>query len=274
MPELPEARTIARRLHAALVGRTIRQVRLHRADMLKTGTPRALCAALVSQVVARIDTRGKYVVLHTGQARLVMQLGMAGRVRLADGGQAIEPHTHLTLVLDDGRQMHYANVRRIAGGLHLIDGGEADLGPLAALGPEADQITLDQFRAALAGRRRAVKAALLDQSLLAGLGNIYTDEALAAAGIRPARRADRLTGEQLARLHRAIRAVLAEAVAAGGSSLADANPFVDADGRLGYFAVRHRVYGRYGQPCRTCGATLTRTLIAGRTTTFCPRCQR
>ena len=273
MPELPEARTIARRLNAAAVGCTIRAVRLVRPDMLKTGSPRTL-AGFVGQRFERVDTRGKYVVAHTPDRRLVIQLGMAGRIRLTRSADPLAPHTHLVIHLARGRDLRYSNVRRIAGGLHVLPAGSEDLGPMASLGPEVTDVALEAFVAALRRRRRPVKAALLDQSLLAGLGNIYSDEALGRAGVRPTRRACRLRAVELARLHRAIAEVLTEAIAAGGSTLADANPFVDADGDPGYFTLRHRVYGRAGRPCLQCGAVLKRTIVAGRTTTFCPRCQR
>ena len=272
MPELPEARTIARRLHAAVAGRVIDGVNLRRRDMLKTGSPASL-AALAGKRLHRVGSRGKYVVVHTSAGRLVMQLGMAGRILLRPPKAPSETHTHLVVYLDDGRRLHYDNVRRIAGGVHLVAGGTDDRGPLAALGPEATEISPERFVAALRKSNRPVKAALLDQSILAGLGNIYTDESLARAGIRPTRRAGGLSAGRLARLHEVIGRVLAEAVAAGGSTLSDANPFVDADGRTGTFAARHRVYGRYGNPCLTCGSELRRTIIAGRTTTYCPRCQ-
>lgn len=273
MPELPEARTIARRLHEAVAGCAITTVRLLRPDMLKTGAPGEL-ESLAGADIDRVDTRGKYVILHTSPARLVIQLGMAGRVKLARADEPREPHSHLELSLGCGRVIRYSNTRRIASGLHVLPPGTANLGPLSALGPEATEVSQEAFREALQGRRRAVKAALLDQSLLAGLGNIYTDEALSLAGIRPRRRADKLTRDDLARLHDAVRIVLSQAIDAGGSTLADANPFVDADGSVGYFAARHRVYGRGGRPCHGCRTELKRIVVAGRTSVYCPRCQK
>ena len=271
MPELPEARTIAGRLHAAISGATLAEVRLRRRDMLKTGRTRDL-EGLAGQVILRVDTRGKYIVLHTLAARLVIQLGMSGRVLLLEPDPpAVPMHTHLLLRLADQRQVLYVNTRRIASGLHVLPPGREDLGPLAALGPEATAISAGQFIAAMRPRRRAIKTALLDQSLLAGVGNIYSDEALARAGIRPTRAACGLSAERLRRLHAGLQAVLREALRAGGSSLADANPYVDADGRLGEFAASHRVYGRYGQPCLTCGGTLKRAMLGGRTSTYCSR---
>lgn len=272
MPELPEARTIASRLDAAATGCEIRSVRLNRRDMLKTGSTRSL-GALAGESFSRVDTRGKYVVAHTRSRRLVIQLGMSGVVRLATEADATPTHTHLVITFVDGRQLRYRNVRRIASGLHVLPAGDADDGPLAALGPEATDITLDAFGDAIAPKRRPIKSALLDQSLLAGLGNIYTDESLARSGVRPTRLACRLTRPMVRRLHAAIGEVLAAAIAAGGSSLADANEFVDIHGAVGYFASEHRVYGRGGRPCLACGRTLTRITLGGRTTVYCPKCQ-
>ncbi len=273
MPELPEARTIARRLHAAIAGCEVAAVRLCRRDMLKSGSPRSL-RRFVAQRWDRVDTRGKYVVLHARPGRLVVQLGMSGRLVLTESRQPIQPHTHLIITLSDGRDLRSVNPRRIAAGVHVLPPGSDDLGPLAVLGPEATDIPPAEFISALRSRRRAIKSALLDSSLLAGVGNIYSDEALARAGIRPTRRCDRISPSRLRALHASLVEVLTEAIAAGGSSLADANPFVDADGREGYFAVHHRVYGRGGQPCTACGEVLRRMVLGGRSSTFCPRCQR
>jgi formamidopyrimidine-DNA glycosylase len=272
MPELPEARTIASRLHAAVAGCEIVAMRLCRRDMLKTGSPAEL-AVLAGAKLDRVDTRGKYVVLHAGIARLVVQLGMSGQLRLGLHADPQLPHTHLVISFADGRDLRYVNPRRIAGGLLLLGADGGDCGPLAHLGPEATAIGRAEFIASVGSHRRAIKTVLLDPRVLAGVGNIYSDESLARAGIRPTRRAERLSRADLARLHRAVREVLRQAIAAGGSSLRDANPFVDADGNVGHFAARHRVYGRAGLPCLTCGATLKRVLLGGRTSTFCPRCQ-
>ena len=271
MPELPEAETIARTLAAVLAGETIRRARLLRRDFLKTGSPRRI-ARLAGRPLTAVTRRGKYVLLHAGPYRLVLQLGMSGRVHLARSGEPLPPHTHLVVGFAGPRQLRVVNARRIAAGIHLLADDEP--GPMAALGPDADAIGRAEFVQRLAGRAGPIKAALLNQSLLAGVGNIYADEALFAAGIRPARRVSRISRRRLARLHGAVRKVLAEAVAAGGSTLDDANPFAGADGVLGYFTHFHQVYGRYGQPCPRCGRTLRRTLVGGRTSTYCPACQQ
>ena len=271
MPELPEAETIAAALDAALRGARIVRAGLLRRDFLKTGSPSGL-RRLAGGRIAAAGRRGKCVVLEIPPRRLVLQLGMAGRVYVHRPPQPRPPHTHLLVALADGREMRYANVRRIAAGVHLLAAGQA--GPLGRLGPDADKIGREEFVRRIAARRTCIKTALLNQSILAGVGNIYAQEALFRAGIRPARRANRTSAARLARLHRALRAVLAEAIAAGGSTVTRSTPFAGLAGELGYFTAAHRVYGRYGRPCRRCRATLRRTTIAGRTTTYCPRCQK
>ena len=270
MPELPEAETIAAALHAALAGERIERVRLLRRDFLKTGRPGQL-ARLRGAALERVFRRGKYVVFDLRRRLLVLQLGMSGRVHLDWPADALVPHTHLVIAFADGIELRYANARRIASGVHLLRA--ADEGPLGRLGPDADRIGAGEFLDRLAGRTAPIKACLLNQAILAGVGNIYADESLFRAGIRPARRVHRISAAALARLHAAMREVLAEAVRAGGSTLDDATPFAGARGEMGFFTHVHRVYGRYGRPCRRCGRTLRRTLVAGRTTTYCPACQ-
>jgi len=271
MPELPEAETIARALDAALAGERIERVRLLRRDFLKTGSPGRL-ARLRGAALERVFRRGKSVVLAAAGRYLLLQLGMSGRVCLDWPPDPLVPHTHLVIAFADGFELRYANTRRIASGIHLLR--SMDEGPPGRLGPDADRIGADEFLRRLSGRTAPIKACLLNQALLAGVGNIYADEALFRAGIRPSRRVNRIPAAALARLHGCVREVLAEAIRAGGSTLDDATPFAGARGELGYFTKTHRVYGRYGQPCLRCGHALRRTLVAGRTTTYCPTCQR
>jgi formamidopyrimidine-DNA glycosylase len=295
MPELPEAQTIATALDLALRGGVIRKVILRRRDFLKTGRAEDL-QALAGQTIRSVTRRGKAVVIDLGKQRLVLQLGMSGRAYVQElpfhpsplegegrvrgrhaGKTPLPPHTHLVLELEGGREFRYANVRRIAAGVHVLDAGQ--LGPLAHLGPDANAISRKDFLARLHSRRRAgrsamIKSALLNQSILAGVGNIYADEALFRAGIRPTRRVQSITLDEMVRLHRSVRAVLRQAIAAGGSTLKTSTPFAGVGGELGRFTFRHAAYGRYGQPCLHCGTTLLRKTIGGRTSTFCPRCQK
>jgi formamidopyrimidine-DNA glycosylase len=269
MPEGPEAQTIVTGLRP-LIGAIIQSVHLGRKDFLKTGRPGDLQHLCGGRLVD-VSRRGKCVVLHIESRRLLLQLGMAGRVNISAAEDPLAGHTHLVLALGDGREIRYANARRIAAGVHLLEGDRQ--GPAAGMGPEATQITATEFISRVGRRKAPIKAVLLNQSVLAGVGNIYSDEALFRAGIRPGRRADRLNADRLRRLHRAVRGVLAEAIRAGGSTIKGANPYAGAGGELGKFTLRHKVYGRYGQKCRACGDTLRRTQIGGRTSTFCPTCQ-
>ncbi len=274
MPELPEARTIARRLHEVAAGGAIAKIHLLRRDLLKTGSPKLL-AALAGQAIEKVNTRAKYVIIHTSAARLVIQLGMSGQVRIMpQTPPAVPTHTHLIIQLADGRQIFYLNIRRIACGLHVLPPGEQDLGPLTLLGPEATDITAVEFIARLRHRKKAIKTALMHPSILAGVGNIYSDEALFRAGIRPTRLANEVSVEKLRRLHATVRQVLKEAIAAGGSSLKTSTPYKDADGHIGRFSIKHRVYGRAGEACVKCGGTLKRVILGGRSSVYCPRCQK
>ena len=200
---------------------------------------------------------------------------MSGRMHLDGPHRPLPPHTHLVLGFTGGRELRCANARRIASGVHLLTPARPEAsGPLAALGPDALSITAEEFLRRLRGRTSPVKAALLNQSVLAGVGNIYSDEALFRAGIRPTRRVHRIGSQRLLRLHRALREVLNEAVAAGGSTLATSTPFAGVRGELGRFTLAHRVYGRFGRPCPRCRSRLRRTQVGGRTSTYCPRCQK
>lgn len=271
MPELPEAQSIAAALQLGLTGREILQARLSRRDFLKTGTPGRL-AELAGRRVAAVGRKGKYVIIEVPPLRLVLQLGMSGRVYLVGAGHKPAPHTHFVLKLAGGREMHYANARRIASGVHVLRPGQE--GPLAALGEDALAISAQAFAQRMSSSRSAIKTALLNQRLLAGVGNIYSDEALFRAGLRPDRRAIAISRPKLLALHAAVRAVLAEAIRAGGSTIKGANPYASAGGELGEFTTLHRIYGRYGQPCLTCGQTCRRKTLGGRTSTFCPKCQK
>jgi formamidopyrimidine-DNA glycosylase len=197
---------------------------------------------------------------------------MSGRVYLVASDQVAAPHTHLVLTLSGGREMHYANARRIASGVHVLRPGQH--GPLAALGEDALSISAEDFADRLSSSRCAIKTALMNQRLLAGVGNIYSDEALFRARLRPDRRASTISRQKLLQLHSALRAVLAEAIRAGGSTIKGSNPYASAGGELGEFTTAHRVYGRYGQSCLCCGRTCRRKTLGGRTSTFCPHCQK
>jgi formamidopyrimidine-DNA glycosylase len=202
------------------------------------------------------------------EAQWIVHLGMTGRLLVCSPQMLIAPHTHARLTLASGLELRFVDPRRF---------GRLEFRDLAVgqgfAGPGAEPLTIGaaDFAVLFRGRKLTIKAALLNQSLLAGVGNIYADESLFRAAIRPTRRAGRLTGAELERLRLALRQVLSHAIRLGGSSVSD---YVDADGERGFFQLEHSVYLRTGQPCRVCGTPIRRTLVAGRGTHYCPRCQR
>lgn len=273
VPELPEVETIRRSLLPRVVGRRIERIEA-RSIRLREGIRPADWRAMAGCVVEAVERRGKYLILHCGARAEVFHLGMSGRLTVAPAGAARPAHTHLVQHLSDGFELRYTDPRRFGVALAMpaarIDGHAG----LRALGPDAWS---GDFAATLHQRvghsRVAIRNLLLDQSMLAGLGNIYANEALARAGIRPARPASTVSRRRLATLEPAIRQVLDDALRAGGTTLDDEG-YEDAAGSPGYFAVELRVYGREGLPCRSCGEAIRRVVLANRSAYFCPRCQR
>jgi formamidopyrimidine-DNA glycosylase len=279
MPELPEVETIARGLRADLCGARVAAGALLWPGVLESGHG-ALDGAAFPEAVAggRIDAvwrRGKVLLLDLGgpgraPLHLAFHLRMTGRLTVEPGDAGPTRHTRLLLDLADGRRLFFADARKF-GRCRAMSPEALGRWPFfAALGPEPLELDARAFAALLAGRRARIKALLLDQSVLAGVGNIYADESLFRAGIHPADTAAALGPARLERLHGALVRVLAEAIAANGSSISD---YVNAHGDAGAFQNDFRVYGRRGCPCRVCSAPLVRTAVAGRTTTFCPHCQ-
>jgi formamidopyrimidine-DNA glycosylase len=263
MPELPEVETVARSL-APLVGRRILAVEFGAVRILRGGDPDRLAARLAGRRIAAIKRYGKFLVMPLeGGGYLLIHLGMTGRLLL--GGSAGK-HTHAALTLDKGVLLF--DDSRQFGSFQFSEEFPARV---ARLGPEPLEIAFDDFQAALKRHKTRVKALLLNQRFLRGVGNIYADEALFRAGIHPLAIAGRLRGERPRKLFDAIRAVLGEAIDAGGSSISD---YVDAQGRAGFFQFSHRVYQRTGEPCVNCGTAVRRLLVAQRSSHFCPRCQR
>ncbi len=269
MPELPEVHTVATRLDAALRGATVATVRVLRPDIVRHG-PRDLGPRLSGRAIDRVDRHGKQVVCRLApDLELRVHLGMTGNLAVVPGDAPVLPHTHVRMTfLGRDDELRFRDPRRF-GGLWLAGSGVAAGRFSVALGPDALAIDLPTFRAVLS-RRKRVKALLLDQSAIAGLGNIYVDEALHRAGIHPLRIAAGLEPRRVAGLHAAVADVLAEAIAAGGSSLRD---YRGADGEPGWFQVAHRVYGREGRPCTTCARPIRRIVVATRSTHLCTRCQ-
>lgn len=270
MPELPEVETTVRGLARFLEGERIERVALHRPD-LRRPFPPDLVQQLTGARVTTLGRRAKYGMLHTDRAQtMVFHLGMSGRWRIDP--EDLGKHDHLVLETRDHR-FALCDPRRF-GSVDLVATDALAAWPqFAAMGPEplGEALSADHLKAAFAGRRQAIKLLLLDQRIVAGLGNIYVCEALFRAGIHPHKAAGGVSRAALARLVPAIRAVLDESIADGGSTLRD---YARPDGQLGYFATRFDVYGREGEPCARCEGTIRRSAQGGRSTWFCPQCQK
>jgi len=274
VPELPEVETIVRDLAPHLTGRTFHHPQLHKADVLRGITARRLLRALRGARIADVSRRAKHVVMRLASgSRLVIQPRMTGSLRVHDAplDRAERRYAVLEADLGRGERFVYRDVRRL-GTIHLLD--EAAWSSYTArIGPEplADDFDAATLAARLSDTRQAIKKALMDQRKLAGVGNIYANEALFRARLDPSRPAHRLTRRELGRLHTAVRTVLAEAVTARGTTVRD---YRTGTGGPGAFQVALDVYGRGGEPCRRCGTRLTTThAIDARATTFCWRCQ-
>ena len=303
MPELPEVETIANGVDARVRGRTIISVWLGSKPEPFRSTSEEMVKALTGSTIEHVRRVGKHIVADltrdstrgrrrstdaAGKAKpwrgqWIVHLGMTGRLLVCQADEPTPKHTHAILQLDDGREVRFVDSRRF-GRLSVLDLA-AETAPKKAkrdagvssvdkgfLGPGTEplDISADAFRALFRGRKTPIKSALLNQKLLHGVGNIYADESLFRAGIRPRRQAGRLTATELERLRTAIQAVLREAITLGGSSVSD---YVDASGEKGFFQLEHKVYLRTGEPCLACGTPIRRIVVAGRGTHFCPHCQ-
>ncbi|WP_062345469.1 bifunctional DNA-formamidopyrimidine glycosylase/DNA-(apurinic or apyrimidinic site) lyase [Novosphingobium sp. CCH12-A3] len=270
MPELPEVETTVRGLATVLEGQVIRRVRVNRAD-LRRPFPVDLAQALTGARVTGLSRRAKYGLIHTDCERtMVFHLGMSGRWRIDPDD--IGKHDHLVLETGEGRVLSLNDARRF-GSVDLVDSDRLESWPpFAALGPEplGPDLTPKLLAAAFKGRIAAVKLLLLDQRIVAGLGNIYVCEALYRARVHPAREGGKVKPGELKLLVPAIKAVLEESILAGGSTLRD---YARPDGELGYFAKDFAVYGREGEPC-ACGGTVERIVQGGRSSFFCAKCQK
>ncbi|MEO1309827.1 MAG: bifunctional DNA-formamidopyrimidine glycosylase/DNA-(apurinic or apyrimidinic site) lyase [Pseudomonadota bacterium] len=286
MPELPEVETVRRGLAPAMAGRRVDRLELRRADLRFPFPPR-LAERVSGARIEALDRRAKYLLFHLDSGDTVLgHLGMSGRMSVVDAGAAATPgaftharatlpaHDHVVFHLETGAQVVFNDPRRF-GYFDLVETGALQTSRwLADLGPEplSEAFSPSHFASAFSGRRGPVKTALLDQTAVAGLGNIYVCEALWRARISPRRRADTAAaGARGARLVAAVKEVIAEAIEAGGSSLRD---HAKADGSLGYFQNAHAVYGRDGEPCPRCANEVALVRQSGRSTFFCPTCQR
>ncbi len=271
MPELPEVETVARGLRTPLLGQKIVGVEVRWARSVVPPDPDVFARRLTGQTVTGVGRRAKWVVIALdGGDTLLVHLRMSGRLIIGAGQPADERHLRVLLLLDDGQYLYFFDQRKF-GRLVLVSDPQEVLG---GLGPEPleDDFTAAQLGEMLSKRRGRIKPLLLNQRFLAGLGNIYTDEALWRAGVHPLRGANTLTPTEVRRLHQGIRAVMWEAIESGGATLPDAG-YQQADGRSGEFASQLAVYGRAGQPCSRCGVDVERIKVSQRGTHFCPRCQ-
>ena len=269
MPELPEVETIARGLAKRVTGDTIDSVWLGQKKEPLKSSASEIVATLEQSRIAAVRRIGKHIVFDLDRrkyrAQWIVHLGMTGRLQVCDLQTELAKHTHAILKLKSGHELRFVDPRRF-GRLSVSTNGT-----FAATGVEPLEADLDSFVSLFRGRKTPIKSALLNQNLLRGVGNIYADESLFRAGIRPRRRAASITHDQFAKLHKAVKQVLKEAIKLGGSSISD---YVDSDGEEGFFQLRHRVYGREGEPCLVCKTAIKRIVIAGRSSHYCPKCQR
>lgn len=264
MPELPEVQVVVDTLRPRLLGRQIEAIHALRTDMVM---PAAfdLRSRLLGALVIELRRRAKRIVFELqSRDRFYIHLGMTGQLTIDAPGQPVKPHTHFIATLDSGEQLRFVDPRRF-GGIFWLGSETAD-----GMGPEPLSMRAVALAANLTRTRRSIKTALLDQRVVAGIGNIYADESLHVAGIHPLTPACDLSPRQIASLTTAIKKVLRRAIRAGGSTLRD---YVNGRGERGSFQLRHKVYDRAGLPCRTCGTPIERAVVGGRSTHWCARCQ-
>ena len=273
MPELPEVETIRRQLHDELKGARITRCEVLLPRLITHPSPRTYERALAGSSIAGVGRRGKYLLIDLDDhLELIIHLGMTGSLSLVSRGEERPRHTHLVFCLADGRDLLYVDPRTFGETALVPTGHHRFLRGLHTIGPEPveEGFTCEVLAGALQGTCR-VKSALLDQSRVAGIGNIYADEMLHRAGIHPCRRLHDITPPEIELLHTSIRSVLKEAISKGGSSISD---YVDLEGERGTFQSMHQVYRHEGEACPVCGDTIRRMRVSGRSSYYCPHCQR
>ena len=294
MPELPEVETVARGLDKNIAGEVIESVWLGSKPEPLKSPPAEIAAVLEQSKIVHVRRVGKHIVfdLEKGvsgprlaskrstrsrdteaertRGQWIVHLGMTGRLLIASPDVEVDKHTHAILKLASGRELRFVDPRRF-GRLAVVRIEAQDGTGFAAPGSEPLDARIEHFISLFRHRKTPIKSALLNQKLLSGVGNIYADEALFRAKVRPRRRASSLTQAELKKLHTGLLAVLREAIKAGGSSI---NDYVDAEGQAGFFQLKHRVYGREGKPCFVCKTPIKRVIIAGRSSHYCPHCQK
>lgn len=262
MPELPEVETVVRTIAPFLEGRRIVSASFSSRHVVRQNFEE-LSAALAGRLIRGVRRHGKFIVVELDKGSLVIHLGMTGKL-LVHGAPGV--HARAVFILDDG-QLIYDDIRHFG----RIEWSAALPERVAKLGPDPLSVSADEFRTILRGRQSRIKALLLNQRFLRGIGNIYADETLFAAGVHPLAQASRLSAARANSLHQAMQQILRHAIANRGSSISD---YVDAEGRAGSFQQFHQVYGKGGEPCSRCGNRIQRITVAQRGTHFCPRCQR
>ena len=276
MPELPEVETVKETLKQLVIGKTIEGLIIHWPKLIKhPDDQQEFKALLKGESIRDIKRRGKFLCIYLDKVVLISHLRMEGRYSYAPNPltEPIDVHTHVIFVFTDGSELRYRDVRKF-GTMHVFKKGEEfNVPPLLHLGPEplSEAFHLDVLQNKLSKTSRTIKAALLDQTVVVGLGNIYVDEALYRARIHPETTANTLSRQKLVRLVAAIKETLSEAVTMGGSTV---RTYLNGQGRMGMFQQKLFVYGREGEPCKTCGHSITKIKLGGRGTHFCSRCQR
>jgi formamidopyrimidine-DNA glycosylase len=275
MPELPEVETVARGLHREIAGQKILSISLGKTDFIDN--PDVLERELPGRTIVRVERYGKFMLLRLGPANgaavhgetaLLVHLGMTGALMPRPVSEPHAKHTHVVMALSDGRELRYVDPRRF-GRMAYLDGAVLAQ-ELQRFGADPLDVGLPEFVRRIQRRKARVKALLLDQSVLRGVGNIYADESLWKARIHPAQLGSRLKPAQVRQLYSALQKILQKAILLRGSSISD---FVDAGGVPGEYQQHHRVYGRQGKPCPRCKTTIRRIVVAGRSSYFCPNCQ-
>src|ERR1700687_834808 len=281
MPELPEVETVARGLRQGILGRRILSVTLGKTDFIDD--PAALEQHLPGRQIEAVERYGKFMLLRLSAvngetsfatngdavpAALLVHLGMTGQIAPSPAGQPLEKHTHVCLLLDDGRELRYTDARRFGRIAYLTK--ELIDEELSGFGADPLEVSKEEFANRICGRRARIKALLLDQSVLRGVGNIYADESLWKAKIHPARLGAKLSRNQAEILRRVLQDILQKAIVLRGSSISD---FLDAEGEPGEYQRHHRAYGREGKNCHRCKTAVRRAIVAGRSSYFCPSCQ-
>lgn len=274
MPELPEVETVRRTLETLILGKEIKEVQvLYPKIIKKPEVYEEFADALKGQCVKEIGRRGKFLILYLDDYALVSHLRMEGKYALHEASEPIDKHTHVLFTFTDGTQLRYKDVRKF-GTMHLfLKGEELSSLPLEKLGPEplSDAFTVEYLKPILQKTSRNIKAVILDQTVVVGVGNIYVDESLFRAKIHPTRPASSLTDDEISALVAEIKATLSEAVERGGSTI---RSYINSQGQMGMFQLQILVYGKEGESCPRCGSTIEKGKVAGRGTHFCPSCQK